>query len=79
MTLFMFLGVEEVFDHRSIGLILMLHTPHVALDQVWLEARTPMAIFHTLKLPIQLSKSCVDTYTIRARDLASGPVLWTKL
>jgi hypothetical protein len=79
MTLFMFRGVEEAFNHRSIGLILTLHTPHVALDQVWWEARAPMAIFHTLKLSIQLSKSCVDTYTVRARGLASGPIFWAKL
>jgi hypothetical protein len=66
MALFMFRGVEEAFDHRSIGLILTLHMLHVALGQVLWEARTPMAIFHTLKSPNQLSKSCVDTYTIRA-------------
>jgi hypothetical protein len=69
MTLFMFLGVEEAFDHRLIGLILTLYTPHIALDQVWWDARTLMAIFHTLKSPIQLSKSCVDTYTIRHPEI----------
>jgi hypothetical protein len=70
MTLFMFRGVEESFEHWFIGVILTLYTPHIALDQVWWDARTPMAIFHTLKSLIQLSRSCVDTYTIRPRDLA---------
>jgi hypothetical protein len=70
MTLFMFLGVEEAFEHQLIGLILTLYTPDIALDQVLWDARTLMTIFHTLTSLIQLSKSCADTYTICPRDLA---------